>query len=107
MILFWIFTLLSFGFYTYMTFLEVGFMGFFPPVHEQATMQVFLDLFISGLVAIYLMYDRRKRHKRSIRPVVLTMIGFCLFGSQALLIYMIYDWITQKEKPSQRDMSAF
>lgn len=107
MILVWLLLLITFGFYTSGIFLDVGYLGFFPPIHEKATLQVFLDLCISGTIALFLMYDRRKKHNKSLGPVIFTAIGFCLIGSPALLIYMIYDWFTQKEKPSQRDMSAF
>ena len=53
------------------------------------------------------MFDRRKKHNKSITPVINTAVAFPFLGSQALLTYMIYDWFTQKEKSSQRDISAF
>lgn len=106
MVLVWIITLVSFGYYSFGILGDVNYAGFFPPIHEKATLQVFLDLCISGFIALYLMFDRRKKHNKSILPVVITAIGFCLLGSPALLIYMIYDWFTQKEKPSQRGLSA-
>ena len=106
MIFVWPIILIIFGFYTFGIFKEVGFLGFFPPIHEKATLQIFIDLCISGFIALYLMYDRRMKHKKSIIPVIITAVGFCLLGSPALLIYLIYDWYTQNSETSQRDLSA-
>ena len=107
MIIIWTLILTVFGYYSFGLLLNHGFLSFFPPIAEAVTLQVFLDLCISGLIALYLMYDRRRKHQKSITPVIITGIAFAFLGSQALLIYMIYDWFTQKEKPSQRDISAF
>lgn len=106
MILLWPIILVVFGFYTFGIFSEVGFLGFFPPIHEKATLQIFLDLSITGFIALFLMYDRRKKHQKSIMPVIITGVGFCFLGSPALLLYLIWDWFTQIEKPSQRGLSA-
>ena len=106
MIIVWISLLVSFGLYSFGILVEHGYFAFFPPIPQPATLQVFLDLCITGTIAIFLMYDRRKKHKKSIIPVLIVGIAFPFLGSQALLIYMIYDWFTQKEKPSQRGLSA-
>ena len=106
MIVLWIALLICFSIYSIGIIVDFGYFAFFPPVHPGASLQVFIDLCISGFVALYLMYDRRKKHKQTVRPVFITCIGFLFIGSQALLIYMIYDWLTQKEKPSQRGLSA-
>ena len=79
----------------------------FPPIPKPVSLQVFLDLCISGFIALYLMFDRRKKHNKSITPVVITGIVFPFLGSQALLIYMIYDWLTQNnDGTSQRELSS-
>ena len=106
MVLIWLITLISFGYYSLSILFNHGYLAFFPPIAAQASLQVFLDLCITGLIALFLMYDRRKKHHKTLMPVIITAIGFCLLGSSALLIYMIFDWITQKEKPSQRGLSS-
>ena len=106
MVLVWITLLISFGYYSFGILLDHGYLAFFPPIPQPVSLQVYLDLCISGVIAIYLMFDRRKKHNKSITPVIITAIAFIFFGSQALLVYMIYDCFTQKEKPSQRGLSA-
>ena len=106
MIVFWIILLISFSYYSASILIDYGYFAFFPPIHAEASLQVFLDLCLSGIVALYLMYDRRKKHNQAITPVLITCVGFIFIGSQALLIYMICDWLTQKGKPSQRGLSA-
>ena len=93
----WITLLISFGYYSFGIFLDHGYLAFFPPIPQPASLQVFLDLCISGAIAIFLMYDRRKKHNKSVWPVIMTTIAFPFLGSQALLAYMIYDWFVQKE----------
>ena len=106
MIFLWILILFSFGIYSFNIFLDYGYMAFFPPVPKEVTLHVFLDLVIAGFIALYLMYDRRKKHQKSVVPVIITAIAFPFLGSQVLLIYLIFDWLTQKEKPSQRGLSS-
>ena len=106
MIIIWSLLLIIFGYYSCGVLLDNGYLAFFPPVAKEATLQVFLDLCITGLISLFLMYDRRKKHKLSIAPVIITAVAFVFLGSPALLIYMIFDGITQKEKPSQRGLSS-
>ncbi|MAW07413.1 MAG: hypothetical protein CME61_03915 [Halobacteriovoraceae bacterium] len=97
MVLVWVTLLISFGYYSFGILLDHGYLAFFPPIPQPVSLQVFLDLCISGAIAIFLMYDRRKKHHKLITPVIVAAVAFPFLGSQALLAYMIYDWFNQKK----------
>ena len=105
MVLVWISLLISFGYYSFGILLDYGYLSFFPPIPKPVTYSFPRSMYL-WYYCYFLDVRSQKKTNKSITPVIITAIAFPFLGSQALLGYMIYDWFTQKEKPSQRGLSA-
>ena len=75
--------------FSYVAYIDHGYLGFFPPFVQSNTTQVFSDLVIAlTLVNIWIYFDLRARSK-PVLWMVLVLIGTLAMGSIAPLIYLL------------------
>lgn len=93
--------LLVFGAFSTWVTLETSYAGAFPPFDDLNTLQIFLDLVISASLVVFFMFRERRASGRSLWPLAVVAMGVALFGSIALLAYLVVDAeVTRRAPPS-------
>ena len=92
------------SYFTFYSWKEHGYLGFFPPFSNSNTTQIFSDLLISlSLVNVWIFFDV-KRTGKSIMYFVIVLLGTALLGSYSPLMYLLmrehYSWHKDNVSPS-------
>jgi hypothetical protein len=86
---FLLFALILHTLFTIYVCLESGYLSLFPPFHELATYQIFIDLCLASSLVLLLLYLDARRTQRPLGPLLLCGIGVALSGSIAPLLYLL------------------
>ena len=88
--------------FTFQSWVEHGYSGFFPPFVSSNTTQIFGDLLISiSLVNVWIYFDLKK-HQQKTGWFLVILFGTMASGSYAPLLYLLFRdrLITPKAKES-------
>lgn len=77
--------------FTAVVVVQYGGLCVFPPFRDLPTYQIFFDLAIVAGIALFLLHRDRMQKKLSAWPIVICLIGTALFGSIALLVYLLFE----------------